>query len=67
MVGGKCISIGYVQAKIGDEGCALLLVVHALGGCDTTSAIFGFGKGTIFNRITEDIALHDPCMMASCI
>jgi len=33
----------------------------------TTSDIFGFGKGTIFNKITKDIALHDPCMMASCI
>src|SRR5664279_5026310 len=32
MVGGKCISIANVQAKIGDEACARLLVVHALGG-----------------------------------
>src|SRR5664279_649858 len=32
MVCGKCISIGNVEAKIGEEACARLLIVHALGG-----------------------------------
>jgi hypothetical protein len=28
--------------------------VHAFGGCYTTSAIFGIGKGTVFQRLTKN-------------
>ncbi|CAC5392772.1 unnamed protein product [Mytilus coruscus] len=31
----------------------ILPAVHALTGCDTTSAIFGFGKKTVFKLITK--------------
>ena len=37
-------------------------MVHALGGCDTTSAIFGLGKGTVYNKIASDKALHYHCL-----
>jgi len=62
MTGGKCISISAVQEKIGRDACDDILVIHALGGCDTTSAIFGHGKGTIFNKITRERSLHVHCM-----
>lgn len=58
---GKCISIRHLQNKIGHGACARILVVHAMGGCDTTSAIFGLGKGTIFNNINKDVTLHRHC------
>ena len=27
-------------------------MIHAVGGCDTTSALYGIGKATVFRRIT---------------
>lgn len=64
IVGGKCLSVGNVQEKIGPDACDRLLAVHALGGCDSTSAIFGHGKGTIFRKVKEDTngQLHRKCM-----
>lgn len=64
LVGGKCLNVGDVQERIGVEACDRMLVVHALGGCDSTSAIFGLGKGTIHSRIQADKTglLHTSCM-----
>jgi hypothetical protein len=59
---GKIVNIHSLQQKIGIGACERLLVVHALGGCDSTSAIFGLGKGTIYNKIASDEALHTHCM-----
>jgi len=47
----KPINIRQVQKHIGQEICQRLLVIHAVGGCDTTSAICRLGKGTILNRL----------------
>jgi hypothetical protein len=41
--------------------CTLILVLHALGGCDSTSAIFGFGKGKIFKKVSGSKPLHEYC------
>ena len=46
------ISIRSVCQKLGHEVCQQLLVIHAVGGCDTTSALYGIGKATVFRRIT---------------
>jgi len=37
----KVVSVRAVQNDIGDQGVRQVLVVHALTGCYTTSAIFG--------------------------
>ena len=47
----KCINIGSLQQKLGHKICHAILVLHALGGCDTTSAIFGIGKATILKKL----------------
>ena len=66
----KVIDISKVQAKLGKDKCKKILVLHALGGSDTTSAVFGHGKGTIFSKLssspklTESIdILQDPCAL----
>jgi hypothetical protein len=46
------ISVRAVQQKLGRSACEQLLVVHALGGCYTTSAVYSHGKGKIFQKIT---------------
>jgi hypothetical protein len=61
MVGGKCINVDAVQRKIGRESCERILVLHALVGCDTTSAIYGHGKGTVFSKINKDSTMHLHC------
>jgi len=39
--------------QIDKQACKQLLAVHAIGGCDTTSAIFGIGKGTVLKRLCQ--------------
>jgi hypothetical protein len=47
--------------KIELDACSRILIAHAMGGCDSTSAIFGMGKGTIFTRLNADATLHADC------
>jgi len=54
----KCIKIRLLQEKLGFEMCRQILTLHALGGCDTTSAIFGFGKGTVFSKLSNNVAVR---------
>jgi hypothetical protein len=58
---GKVIRIRDLQTEIGSDGCEVILVAHAYGGCDTTSAIHGHGKGAIFNKIVNSIVLMNHC------
>ena len=52
--------------------CEILPAVHALTGCDTTSAIFGIGKQSVFKLINSSSAelsdlsqLKDPDLESS--
>ena len=62
MIPGKCISVSALQNKLGDGACSPILVARYIGGCDTMSAIFGFGKGKIFTKLNDDKALHSHCV-----
>ena len=59
---GKCISVSQLQNKIGPEAYSTILATYAFGGCDTTSSIFGIGKGSIFNKINSNKTLHQHCL-----
>ena len=39
----KLVSIKNIQTEIGSTAVRQLLLIHALSGCDTTSALFGIG------------------------
>jgi hypothetical protein len=54
---GKCINVHALQNKLGLDSCKKILVLHAFGGCDTTSAVFGHGKGSVFKKLDTDRAL----------
>ena len=67
----KQLSVRAIQQAIGEQACRQLVSIHAIGGCDTTSAIFGIGKGTILKRlsaekqyVTYTDALHDRAATA---
>jgi hypothetical protein len=49
----KPISIRKVQQHVGDLVRKQILVVHALSGCDTTSAMYGNSKGSVMKKINE--------------
>jgi hypothetical protein len=59
----KCISIAAVQQKLGSYASRHILVAHAFGGCDTTSAIFGQGKGTVFKKVTQNKLLETSLLV----
>ncbi len=62
LTGGKQIRISALQKILSDDGCKTILSVHASGGCDTTSAIFGHGKGAIRSRIAQEKKLQQHCL-----
>jgi hypothetical protein len=43
-----------VCESIGDTAVRQLLVAHAISGCDTTSALFGQGKSSVFHKIVKN-------------
>jgi hypothetical protein len=55
----KSVSISDVQKGIGVNVCKQLLVIHAIGGCDTTSALFGVGKATVYRRVMQNKQFED--------
>ncbi|KAK6175354.1 hypothetical protein SNE40_013838 [Patella caerulea] len=42
--------IGSIINKLGAEICQILPFIHAIGGCDTTSRLYGIGKGLILKK-----------------
>lgn len=42
------------KTKLTDDTCKLLPFVHALSGCDTTSRMFGLGKGQVLKKAKND-------------
>jgi hypothetical protein len=61
---GKCVDVAALQNRIGRSACQKILVLHAFGGCDTTSAIFMHGKGKLFTQLSqnEDVVQY-VCIM----
>ena len=47
-------NIKETKLKLGNELCDNLLFVHAFLGCDTTSSVFGFGKGLVLKKHLKD-------------
>ncbi|KAL5022362.1 hypothetical protein ScPMuIL_001517 [Solemya velum] len=42
--------ISLVRQTLGTELCRMLPVIHSIGGCDTTSRLFGIGKGSALKK-----------------
>lgn len=50
---GHSVPIRDIQRSIGDEATRQLLVIHAISGCDTTSALFGVGETSCYKKLTS--------------
>ena len=56
---GKIWDISKAKRNLGENICKLLPVIHAFSGCDTTSRIFGIGKGTILKKLRSSIEFQE--------
>jgi hypothetical protein len=50
----ELLSIRSVKNSIGNNTAQQLLAIHAISGCDTTSALYGQGKVSVMKKITRD-------------
>lgn len=55
----KIWNITEARQKLGIYVCNILPFIHAFSGCDTTSRIFGLGKGTAMKKISTNMQLQD--------
>lgn len=54
--GRRYIPVHDLCSSLSSITCEILPAVHALTGCDTTSAIFGIGKKSVFKLIKSSSA-----------
>ena len=47
----KVWDISKTKKLLGDQLCHVLPVIHAITGCDTTSRLFGIGKGLVLKKV----------------
>ena len=45
--------IHWLQRTLGPQACRLLPFAHAIAGCDTTSRLFGIGKGVALQKLNS--------------
>ena len=50
----RCWNIKQVQNILGRDTCNNLLFAHAILGCDTTSRVYGFGKGLALKHLRSN-------------
>ena len=46
---------------LGEEICRLLPALHAMTGCDTTSRLFGIGKGAALKKVDIFKQFQETC------
>ena len=52
-------NIFQIQKELGTDVSQGLLFTHALSGCDTTSRLFGIGKGEFFKKICHKVEFSE--------
>lgn len=55
----KVWHINRLKSVMGPELCLLLPFVHAVSGCDTTSRLYGVGKGAALPKLRSDSAFKE--------
>lgn len=60
----KVYDINHLKELLGQSMCTQLMFIHAMTGCDTTSRIFGVGKGTAFQRFLKGDPVLQSCSNA---
>lgn len=58
-------NINWLQNNLGQNVCDMLPFVHAITGCDTTSRLFGIGKGVALKKLKEGGLFKDQAEVFS--
>ena len=57
VTGERFIPIHHISTKFGKAVCKCLPAMHALSGCDTTSALYKVGKRTAYSVLAKNVEL----------
>ena len=60
---GRVWDIKQIQSDLGSFTCKHLLFLHAFLGCDTTSRIYGIGKGSILKKFKDSVSLQQAAII----
>ena len=60
---GRVWDIKQVKSDLGSFICKHILFAHAISGSDTTSRLFGLGKGTILKKLKENTRLQQAALV----
>ena len=60
---GRVWNIKEVKTKLGTFVCKHMPFLHAFLGCDTTSRLFGIGKGSIIKKFRENKSLQQAAIV----
>ena len=52
-----------LKEKLGQEVCSKLLFIHAILGCDTTSRLYGIGKGVSLKKFFASQHFRDQAQV----
>merc|ERR1712035_300423 len=53
----RFIPVHHISTKLGKAACKCLPAVHALSGCDITSALYKLGKRTSYSALTKKVEI----------
>ncbi len=57
-----------LRESLGEQVCQLLLFIHAICGCDTTSRLYGIGKATALKKAqTDDVFVKQAKIFCSMV
>jgi len=66
MFSGHMVSIILVVNLLGEQSVSRLLTIHALSGCDTTSAVYGHCKASALKKLSTDSGISHLFSIMSC-
>jgi len=66
MFSGHMVSIPLVVNLLGEQSVSQLLTIHALSGCDTTSAVYGHCKASALKKLSTDSGISHLFSIMSC-
>lgn len=61
----KILDMKKTKCVLGQDFCNIIPFVHAITGCDTTSRLFGVGKGQALKKATQDLHFKE-CANSFC-
>ena len=62
----KFWSIQQAKKQLGEGICGVVLLIHAISGCDTTSRVFGIGKPVAFKKALNDSEFLTTASIFNC-